>query len=90
MTHCRAYVLTVNDSEVTKVEPKHSISLCGHGNPNAVTIDKGTSNLAQGPSALSCLVELERLSESAPDVRAFSAPVTHDVESDEVSLLKET
>jgi biotin/methionine sulfoxide reductase len=51
------------------------VSLCRHGNPNAVTLDKGTSNLAQGPSALSCLVQLERLAESAPDLQAFLAPV---------------
>src|SRR3546814_11874901 len=30
-----------------------------HGNPNVLTIDKGTSRLAQGPSAHSCLVDVE-------------------------------
>ena len=29
---------------------------CQHGNPNTLTIDKGTSRLAQGPIAHSCLV----------------------------------
>ncbi len=33
---------------------------CRAGNPNAVTPDIGTSNIAQGPSALSCLVRVCR------------------------------
>lgn len=32
---------------------------CQTGNPNALTLDKGTSSLAQGPIAHSCLVEIE-------------------------------
>ena len=31
-----------------------------HGNPNVLTMDRGTSKLTQGPSALSMLVEVER------------------------------
>ncbi len=31
---------------------------CRHGNPNVLTLDKGTSSLAQGPIAHSCLVEV--------------------------------
>jgi biotin/methionine sulfoxide reductase len=34
---------------------------CHAGNPNAVTADVGTSDIAQGPSALSCLVDIERV-----------------------------
>ncbi|MFA3920330.1 molybdopterin guanine dinucleotide-containing S/N-oxide reductase [Ruegeria hyattellae] len=34
-------------------------STCVQGNPNALTLDKGTSKLAQGPVAHSCLVEVE-------------------------------
>ena len=37
---------------------EHSLEL--NGNPNALTIDIGTSELAQGPSAQTCLVEIER------------------------------
>lgn len=48
--------------------------LCRHGNPNAVTLDKGTSSLAQGPSALSCLVEIALFVGDAPDVAAFGSP----------------
>ena len=33
---------------------------CHAGNPNAVTPDIGTSEIAQGPSALSCLVRVCR------------------------------
>ncbi|MEB8388090.1 molybdopterin guanine dinucleotide-containing S/N-oxide reductase [Rhodobacteraceae bacterium KMM 6894] len=32
--------------------------LCRHGNPNVLTLDKGTSRLAQGPIAHSCLVDV--------------------------------
>ncbi len=32
--------------------------LCRHGNPNVLTLDKGTSRLAQGPVAHSCLVKV--------------------------------
>jgi biotin/methionine sulfoxide reductase len=33
-----------------------------NGNPNVLTKDKGTSSLAQGPSAHTCLVEVVKLS----------------------------
>ena len=48
--------------------------LCRHGNPNVLTRDKGTSNLAQGPTAHSCLVDVERYKGDAPEVRAFEPP----------------
>jgi biotin/methionine sulfoxide reductase len=32
------------------------------GNPNMLTLDQGTSRLAQGPSAQTCLVELDPIS----------------------------
>ncbi|MDS1309715.1 molybdopterin guanine dinucleotide-containing S/N-oxide reductase [Marinobacter xiaoshiensis] len=50
---------------------------CRHGNPNVLTRDEGTSRLAQGPSALSCLVEIELFSGEASDMQmgAFSPPV---------------
>ena len=44
-----------------------------HGNPNVLTLDKGTSRLGQGPSAHSCLVEIERY-EGTPPVRVFEPP----------------
>src|SRR5207253_10123944 len=46
-----------------------------HGNPNVLTLDIGTSRLAQGPSALTALVEIERFDAPVPAVRAFTPPV---------------
>lgn len=48
--------------------------LCAHGNPNALTRDRGTSKLAQGPSAHTALVEVEAWRGPAPPVRAFEPP----------------
>ncbi|MEM8755234.1 MAG: molybdopterin-dependent oxidoreductase, partial [Pseudomonadota bacterium] len=48
--------------------------MCRHGNPNAVTRDAGTSRLGQGPTAHSCLVEVERFDGEPPAVRAFDPP----------------
>ncbi len=45
-----------------------------HGNPNVLTLDKGTSRLAQGPSAHTTLVEMERADGELPAVSAFEAP----------------
>jgi biotin/methionine sulfoxide reductase len=50
-----------------------------HGNPNVLTRDKGTSRLAQGPSAHTTLVEMERAVGSLPAVEAFEAPTVLDV-----------
>lgn len=49
-------------------------SFCKHGNPNILTIDKGTSRLAQGPIAQSCLVNIEKYRDQAPMVTAFDPP----------------
>ena len=48
--------------------------LCAHGNPNVLTRDVGTSRLGQGPTAHSCLVEVERWIGPLPPVRAFEPP----------------
>jgi biotin/methionine sulfoxide reductase len=45
-----------------------------HGNPNVLTLDKGCSKLSQGPSAHSCLVEIERYEGEPPPVGAFEPP----------------
>ena len=47
-----------------------------HGNPNAVTPDQGTSSLAQGCSAHSCLVQVEKYSGELPEVTVFKQPRT--------------
>ena len=48
--------------------------MCRAGNPNVLTRDKGTSKLAQGPSAHTCLVDIERFDEPAPRVEAYDPP----------------
>ncbi len=57
------------DPAATPGEPER------HGNPNVLTLDIGTSRLAQGSSALTALVEIERYDAPAPPVRAFTPPV---------------
>ena len=47
---------------------------CVHGNPNVLTNDIGTSKLAQGPTAHTCLVEIEQFYEKAPRIKAFDPP----------------
>lgn len=48
---------------------------CKHGNPNVLTPDRGTSRLGQGPTAHSCLVEVEKYEGEPPAVTAFDSPV---------------
>ena len=45
-----------------------------HGNPNVLSFDAGTSKLAQGPSALSVLVELEKWRGEPHRVKVFQPP----------------
>ena len=40
-----------------------------------LTRDKGTSQLAQGPSAHTCLVEIERFEGPAPRVKSYDPPI---------------
>lgn len=47
---------------------------CTHGNPNILTQDIGTSSLAQGPSAQSCLVRIEVFNGVCPPVQVFEKP----------------
>ena len=44
------------------------------GNPNVLTRDAGTSHLAQGPSAQTCLVEVERFAGEPQRVEAHDLP----------------
>ena len=55
-------------------DPGDPMSLEVHGNPNVLTRDAGTSKLAQGPSAHSCLVEVEKFTGELPEIRVFSQP----------------
>lgn len=45
-----------------------------HGNPNVLTIDRGTSKLGQGPISHSTLVEVERYDGALPEITAFTGP----------------
>jgi biotin/methionine sulfoxide reductase len=47
---------------------------CKHGNPNTLTQDLPTSEIAQGPGALTCLVDIELFAGFAPEVTAFVPP----------------
>ena len=48
--------------------------LCKHGNPNVLTHDLGTSNMTQGPAAMSCLVEVKKYGATPPPMTAFDPP----------------
>jgi len=47
---------------------------CRNGNPNVLTPDKGTSRLAQGPIAHSCLVEVEAAPEGVAVSQIYTPP----------------
>ena len=49
-------------------------SLEKHGNPNVLTLDKGTSKLAQCCSAQTALVEVQRYAGEPPAITAFTPP----------------
>ncbi len=51
-------------------------TLCTYGDPNVLSADIATSQLAQGPSAHTVLVEVERYQPQAPDVTGFGGPDT--------------
>ena len=52
----------------------NSSTLCTHGNPNVLTRDVGTSRIAQGPSAQTCLVEAEKFTGPLPVTEAMRPP----------------
>ena len=56
------------------IDTDDGLGLCAHGNPNVLTRDVGTSRLGQGPSAHSCLVEIEPYTGPDVPVRAFTQP----------------
>ncbi len=47
---------------------------CKHGNPNVLTPDLPTSGLSQGPSAHTCLVQVELWQGPIPPITAFTPP----------------
>lgn len=56
------------------LEPGRIGTLEIHGNPNVLTRDVGSSKLAQGPSAHTALVEIERFDGELPELRVFTPP----------------
>jgi biotin/methionine sulfoxide reductase len=56
------------------VDPSDLTSMCGHGNPNVLTFDQGTSKLAQGCAGQHALVQLERFDGALPRIRAYDPP----------------
>jgi biotin/methionine sulfoxide reductase len=56
------------------VDPATPGSLDKHGNPNVLTLDKGTSKLAQSCSAQTALVDIEPFTGELPELTVFSPP----------------
>lgn len=57
------------------VDPQAAQPFCRHGNPNVLTLDVGTSSLAQGCCGQITVVEIARYLEKPPAVQAFEPPV---------------
>jgi len=55
-------------------EPGRIGTIDKHGNPNVLTVDKGTSKLGQGPIAHTALVDVERYGGEVEDITAFNQP----------------
>ncbi|EFH12450.1 molybdopterin dinucleotide binding domain protein [Pseudoroseomonas cervicalis ATCC 49957] len=55
-------------------DPEEEKSLCVHGNPNVLTRDVGTSNLAQGCTGQLTTIEVERFDGNLPPIQAFRPP----------------
>ncbi|NTJ09436.1 molybdopterin guanine dinucleotide-containing S/N-oxide reductase [Rhizobium lusitanum] len=55
-------------------DPTAGNAMCIHGNPNILTHDVGTSQLAQGSTGQLTRVEVERFVGEAPPVRIFDRP----------------
>ncbi|MBN8290658.1 molybdopterin-dependent oxidoreductase [Rhodobacter sp. NTK016B] len=46
-----------------------------HGNPNVLCADRPTSRLAMGPTAQSCLVQVDKHTGPLPEIRVFTPPL---------------
>ena len=57
------------------LEPGQISSLDKHGNPNVLTMDKGTSSLGQSSIAQSALVQVELYEGPVPEITAFDPPL---------------
>ncbi|MCH3703388.1 trimethylamine-N-oxide reductase TorA, partial [Campylobacter lari] len=59
-------------------DERGEVTRCGHGTPNGLTRDVGTSSLAQGCSGQLTAVQVERHDGALPPIRAFDRPRTDD------------
>ncbi|WP_412497897.1 trimethylamine-N-oxide reductase TorA [Vibrio furnissii] len=50
-------------------------AICTYGDPNTLTLDLGTSELAQATSANTCIVDFERFTGKVPPVTSFGGPI---------------
>jgi len=53
-------------------DPSDGLDL--NGNPNSLTLDRGSSSFAQGCSAQTCLVEIRRYEGDPPPIRVYDPP----------------
>ena len=63
------------------IDPNADQPLEKQGNPNVLTLDKGTSSLTQGCSAHTTLVQVERFNDPLPPITAFDLPIFVDRET---------
>ncbi len=54
--------------------PGEEKTMCKHGDVNQLTIDKGTSKLAQGNISNTALVQIEKYTKEAPHISVFEKP----------------
>jgi hypothetical protein len=59
---------------MSTVSGKTLVHTGSHGNPNVLTLDKGTSKLAQYYVAQTALVEVERFDGELPAISVFAPP----------------
>ncbi len=57
-----------------------------HGNPNVLTLDKGSSQLSQGNSAHTTLVRIRKWNGNAPPVTVFDGPALVQGQPEDVAL----
>jgi biotin/methionine sulfoxide reductase len=56
------------------LDPADPDAMCVHGNPNVLTLDQGTSKLAQGCTGQHALVEIERWTAPLPPIKVLEPP----------------
>lgn len=79
----RPGVLQIATGAWLDIETEHrSGPLEIHGNPNVVTHDRGTSEIAQASAANSCLVDVVRYDDPLPPLKCFVPPDLTDLLND--------